>query len=437
MDKLLPKLYKEYGTYSNWRSFPSELDGLKPVERRILFSAYQIAKKLTKSARVDGHVIGNYHPHGSVYGSIVQLVRQGFLDGQGNFGCNVGVEPVGAAASRYTEIKLSQITYDLAFQNLEYVDWMVNDLDQKEPVHLPVMFPLCLLGSEYTQGIGFGYKTMIPCFMIDDLFSRLRYLLGVSKTKPTLHPRTDCEILDGQEKELEKLLTTGSAKINVRGMFSTDFRNSSLMLLSWPPGRKFESVLKKFSKELDSNIIGFSDLSTSSTQILFKILRERNKATFFKDFIKKMEDAVTGTISFETVMVDENNKVSVKSIDELLMETFQRYKTITEKNLNYQIDKFEKLKNEISLLENIRPMLAKHIGDLASDVDYVINSISKESKISPEWIQALIEKYRIKKLMTLDTDTKYLVEQIWALRQSLKSIDGYILNEYQGVISNV
>jgi DNA gyrase subunit A len=436
MDKLLPKLYKEYGQYSNWRSFPSELDGLKPVERRILFSAYQIAKKLTKSARVDGHVIGNYHPHGSVYGSIVQLVRQGFLDGQGNFGSNVGVEPVGAAASRYTEVALSEITNTLAFQNIKYVDWMVNDLDQNEPVHLPVMFPLCLLGTEYTQGIGFGYKTMIPCFTIGDLFKRLKYLIGVNKKKPTIKPRTDCDIID-ETKQLETLLTTGSAKINVRGKFTLDHRTHTVMLISWPPGRKFESVLKKFSKELDSNIIGFSDLSTTSTQILFKILRERNKAAFFKEFVEKLKDAVTGTISFESVMVDEDNNVSVKPIDYLLLETFNRYKEISARKLKHQIDQQEKLKKELDLLEKIRPHLAKHISNLASDVDDVVNSISEKTKIEPQWILGLIEKYRIKKLMTLDTDTKMLVESIWSLRQYLKSIDGHILNEYEGILSNV
>ena len=98
MDKTLPTLYRDYGRYSNWRQFPSEIDGLKPVERRVLLSTFQLAKdKFVKSARIDGHVIGNYHPHGSSYSTCVQLVRQGFLTGQGNFGCNVGVDDVPTA----------------------------------------------------------------------------------------------------------------------------------------------------------------------------------------------------------------------------------------------------------------------------------------------------------------------------------------------------
>jgi len=110
MDKIIPKLYKEYGEYINsFRAFPLGIDGLKPVERRVLLTAYLVAKdKFVKSARIDGTCIARFHPHGGVYGTIVNLVNQGFLDGQGNFGCKYGVEPVGAAAPRYTEAKISK-----------------------------------------------------------------------------------------------------------------------------------------------------------------------------------------------------------------------------------------------------------------------------------------------------------------------------------------
>ena len=79
MDRRLPKLYKDYGEYSNWRTLPFDIDGLKPVERRVLLSAYKIARqKLVKSRQVDAYTIGHYHPHGEVYGTIVQMVRQGY-----------------------------------------------------------------------------------------------------------------------------------------------------------------------------------------------------------------------------------------------------------------------------------------------------------------------------------------------------------------------
>ena len=68
MDKLLPQLYKEYGQYSNFRNFPLDLDGLKTVERRVLISAYKIARdKHVKSRQVDAYTIGHYHPQGECY----------------------------------------------------------------------------------------------------------------------------------------------------------------------------------------------------------------------------------------------------------------------------------------------------------------------------------------------------------------------------------
>ena len=174
MDQTLPKLYKEYGQYSNWRNFPLDIDGLKPVERRVLLSAYKIARaKFVKSRQVDAYTIGHYHPHGECYGTVVQLVRQGFLIGQGNFGSNVGVEPIGPAAPRYTECKMDPRTLELAFKYIKYVPEIPTEMGDKEPAYLPTMIPICLLGSDYTQGIGFGYKTYIPCYTFEDLRGRL------------------------------------------------------------------------------------------------------------------------------------------------------------------------------------------------------------------------------------------------------------------------
>src|SRR5574340_174933 len=121
------------------RAFPLAIDGLKPVERRVLVSAYDIARdKFVKSAKVDGYCIGNYHPHGSVYGTIVQLVHQGFLNGQGNFGTSIGVDPCPEAAMRYTEVKLTKEINDLAFRLIKYVPWKDGEIvSDKESVFLP------------------------------------------------------------------------------------------------------------------------------------------------------------------------------------------------------------------------------------------------------------------------------------------------------------
>jgi len=434
MDITLPKLYKEYGQYSNWRNFPLSIDGLKPVERRILLSTFQIAKnKLTKSARIDGHTIGNYHPHGSVYGSIVQLVRQGFLEGQGNFGCNVGVEPIGPAASRYTEVKISPFTLNIAFKNLEFVPWFLNDLDQKEPKYLPTMFPLCLIGNIYTQAIGFGYRSYIPCYRIEDLYKRLQWLIGERKNKPTITPISDCEVTASKE-ELEMLLTTGKSKLPVKGIIEEIVRNSIVILKSWPPGKKFESILNKFQKELDTGILGFTDSSVDETKIIFKILRERNRDAIYKEFVKKLKTIISGTISFETTVINKNGIVEIKSLDKMLEETFEFYIKSEQDSLIEKMNKLNKRIEEITMLQVIRPILSECLKDKL-DVDYTINRIHSKTRIHTKDIQSLFEKYRIKKLLTIDLDTKELHDENNKTALILKNIKNHVLNDYAELIS--
>jgi DNA gyrase/topoisomerase IV subunit A len=436
MDNILPKLYREYGEYSNWRNFPSSRDGLKPVERRILFSTLQIARnKLTKSARVDGHVIGNYHPHGSVYGSIVQLVRQGFLGGQGNFGCNVGVESIGPAASRYTEVSLLPYTINLLFKNLDFVPWELNySKDLKEPLYLPTMFPVCLIGNIYTQGIGFGYSTIIPCYKIEDLFKRLQWLIGERKNKPTIQPITDCTITSSK-KDLEQLLTTGKSKISVEGVIEEMPRNNTVILKSWPPGKKFESILKKFQKELDSGSIGFSDLSVDTTVIMFKVLRERNRDVIYNNFVKKLKTAIQGSISFVTTVINQNEKVEIKSLDKMLVETYEIYVKSEKDFLTDKINKIQQRIDELKILQIIRPLLSDCLKK-QYDIDSTVNEISTKSKIDKKIIQNLFEKYRIKKLLTIDFDTKYLKDESSQIKLKINNLKNHILDGYQELISN-
>lgn len=432
MDSNLPRLYKDYGQYSNYRNFPLDLDGLKPVERRVLLAAYTIArKKFVKSRQVDAYTIGHFHPHGECYGTIVQLVRQGFLTGQGNFGTNVGVEPVGPAAPRYTECKIAENTLDMAFKYINHVPIIDTELGDKEPLHLPTMFPICLMGSEYTQGIGFGYKTFIPCYTVRDLHQRLLWLLGIRKRKPIIAPITECEIIS-PPTVVEELLTTGRAKIDVQGVIDINTRTNTLTLRSWPPGKRFESMLNKFSSELDSNMIGFTDLSVEDTNIQFQVLRERNRDKIFKDFIETMSEAIKGTISFETTVVDLNQKVLVKPIDQMLLDTFEMFTNMNEKMLKYEISKLVDKINEFETLEKIRQPLSQCIKD-DKNVKQTLDIITKSTGVPKKVVSELINKYRISKLMTLNTDTTELKNTMKTLSGSLKNLNEYVLDQYNGI----
>ena len=432
MDSNLPRLYKDYGQYSNYRNFPLDLDGLKPVERRVLLSAYKIARsKFVKSRQVDAYTIGHYHPHGECYGTIVQLVRQGFLTGQGNFGTNVGVEPVGPAAPRYTECKIGENILELAFKYIDHAPIVDTELGDKEPLHLPTMFPVCLMGNEYTQGIGFGYKTFIPCYTINDLHQRLLWLLGVRKRKPIIAPITDCKIISPPDV-IEELLIKGSAKIEVQGTIEINQRTNTLTLKSWPPGRRFEALLNKFSTELDSGMIGFTDLSVEQTNIQFQVLRERNRDKIFKDFLVTMQEAIKGTISFETTVVDINQNVLVKSIDQMLLDTFNMFTQMNEAMLKYEISKLVDRISEFETLEKMRIPLSRCIND-GLDIPTTLDIITKVTGVSKDVISELINKYRISKLMTLNTDTTDLRNKMNQFSGDLQNLNAYVLAQYNGI----
>ena len=430
MDQKLPSLYKEYGQYSNYRNFPLDLDGLKPVERRVLFSAYKIARiKLSISRKVDSYTTGNFHPHGECYGTIVQLVKQGFLIGQGNFGSNVGVEATGAAAPRYTQCRLSTRTLDLAFKYVNYVDWVDTELEDREPFFLPTMYPICLLGNEPTQGIGFGYKTYIPCYKVEDLKQRLRWVLGLRKRKPIIAPITNCEILSGQEV-LDELLQTGKAKIEVQGKLDINPRSNTVTLRSWPPGKRFESFLNKFSKELSDGLIGFRDESVTETEIIFQVLRERNRDKIFNEFVEKLQQVIKGVISFETVAVDVDRKVVHKSIDDMLANTFNMFTDVNKKMLGEEKSKVQNIIEEYNALEIIRPVLADCIKP-GYGIQATTEEIEKATVVDAKTAEELIKKYRISKLLTLDTDTTELNNQLKDLEDKLKNVTDFVLNQYE------
>ena len=171
LKKTMEKSYIDYAmSVIAARALPDIRDGLKPVQRRVLFSMIELNngpdKPHRKCARIVGDTMGKYHPHGdsSIYGSLVNMaqdwsMRYPLVDGHGNFG---SIDGDGAAAMRYTEARLSKIAMEmLADINKDTVDFAPNfDETEKEPVVLPSRFPNLLVNG--TTGIAVGMATNIP-----------------------------------------------------------------------------------------------------------------------------------------------------------------------------------------------------------------------------------------------------------------------------------
>lgn len=381
------------------------------------------------SGLISHNCLGHYHPHSLCYSTIVQLVNQGFLEGQGNFGTNVGVDPCGAAASRYTECKLAKNTLDMAFTYIDYVKKVESELDD-EPEFLPTMFPFCLIGNEYTIGIGFGYKTLIPTYKITDLYKRLYYLLGLTKEKPTITPISNCKILSSKT-ELESLLTTGKGKISIKGIYTTDPAHCKVTLKSWPPGRGFETLLNKFSKELESQDIGFTDLSTTETCIVFEVLKQRNRDELFKKFVAKLDAAIVGSISFENVVVTSSGEVKTTPIDEMLYRTFENYRDINNQMLTVELIKRDKIIFKYQLLKKIRPFIGSYIN---LNIQEAIEKISEAAKVDSILVKSLLNEYKISKLLTLNTDITDLEKERKDLEDKQKNLHKFVLDQYNSFI---
>ena len=210
-----------------------------------------------------------------------------------------------------------------------------------------------------------------------------------------------------------------------------------VILKSWPPGRSFEALLGKFKSELENQDIGFIDESSKSnggTHIVFEVLKQRNKDEIYEKFLKKLEEAIKGTMSFETIVVDRNLNVRNWSIDEFLLSSYNMYIELNKKMLQSEINKLELLKIEYRLLEKIRPLLGKHLRDKEIIVEQVVKSLSEEVKEDEKTIRELFSKYRINKLLSLKLDIDSIDKEQTELHSNLTNLQTFVLKQYTGVV---
>ena len=214
------------------RALPDVRDGLKPVQRRTLYDMHELGirydRPYRKSARIVGDTMGKYHPHGdsSIYEALVVMTQDfkkgiPLVDGHGNFG---NIEGDGAAAMRYTEARLSQITQEsfLADLDKDVVDFIPNfDETEQEPSVLPAKFPNLLVNG--SEGIAVGMATSIPPHNLGEVIDAVKaYMKDESITNEGLlkyikGPDFPTGGIITNKDELKEIYATGAGKIKVRG----------------------------------------------------------------------------------------------------------------------------------------------------------------------------------------------------------------------------
>ena len=280
------------------RALPDVRDGLKPVQRRVLYSMIELNngpdKPHRKSARIVGDTMGKYHPHGdsSIYGALVNMAqdwstRYPLVDGHGNFG---SMDGDGAAAMRYTEARLSKISMELlADINKDTVDFVPNfDDTEKEPVVLPGRYPNLLVNG--TTGIAVGMATNIPPHNLREVISAINKMI-------------DNRVEEDRDTTIEEILTLIKAP---------DFPTGGLILGTRGCEEAYKTGRGKVVVRAITNI---ETLSNGKSQIVATELPYMvNKANLI---IKIAELVKLKKIDGITEIRDESNREGVRVVIEL------------------------------------------------------------------------------------------------------------------------
>ena len=259
------------------RAIPDARDGMKPVQRRIIYDMWEMGvtpdKPFKKSARVVGDVMGKYHPHGdsSIYMAMCRLaqdfaMRYTLVQGHGNFGSPDGDEP---AASRYTEARLSKIalemTRDIDKDTVPFID--TYDADGKEPVVLPSRFPNLLCNE--SSGIAVGMATSIPPHNLTETISAIQALIK----EPEMDTAGLMEIIKGPDfpgggiilgrKGIRDYFETGRGSVKVRSKYYTEEKAgmSRLSLLNFLTWSIRENSQRKLQISLTTRLLKASQVS--------------------------------------------------------------------------------------------------------------------------------------------------------------------------------
>ena len=425
-------LYKQYGEYViAKRMLPSNIDGLRLSERRVLYATYLEAKdKLRKSIYIVGKA-NILHPHGesSLYGTLSKLVNFNLIDGQGNWGSRVGINDDPPAAARYTEVKLNKDIYNLAFELLKFAEFGNIELEE-EPLYLPTMIPIGLLFLDVNSTPAFGIKTTIPTYRIKDLISRLLFLLGYNKKESIIKPYygEEIEILSEEEK-CKQLLETGQSSITFCPKLYINKYERKIEIKSRPVGKKFNSLLNALDKKIKEGVIYIIDKSTTTTNIEIGVVK--NRKYDFNNLVKLVKQKVSSTITYSCYFVNQDNNAELISVDQLLLNCYNYYLKCNKRQLDNSILELENKIKELEVILKIRPHINYVIKNNIARKE-IVPYLPSKTNIKEVLIKKVINKYNIERLLYIKFDLDELNNQLEKYRNL--DINKQVINKYKKLI---
>ena len=408
LQKTMEKSYIDYAmSVIASRALPDVRDGLKPVQRRVLYSMIELNngpdKPHRKCARIVGDTMGKYHPHGdsSIYGALVNMAqdwstRYPLVDGHGNFG---SIDGDGAAAMRYTEARLSKISVEmLADIYKDTVNFIPNfDETEKEPTVLPARFPNLLVNGG--TGIAVGMATNIPPHNLREVIAAVVKIIDnqVEEGRQTSMEEilqiikgpdfpTGAEILG--TRGIEEAYRTGRGKIRVRAVTNIETApngKSHIIVTELPylvnKARLIEKIAELVKTKKIDGITGITDESNrEGIRINIELRRDVNANVLLNQLLKhtQLQDSF-GVIMLALV----NNEPKVLNILQMLEYYLDHQKDVVTRRTKYDLNKAEE---RAHILEGLLKAL--------DHIDEVIKIIRSSANVA-EAKRELMERFEL------------------------------------------
>src|SRR5512139_1060695 len=446
------------------RALPDARDGLKPVQRRILYAMYDMGIRADsaykKSARIVGEVLGKYHPHGdsAVYEAMARLaqdfsMRTLLVDGQGNFGSVDGDPP---AAMRYTEARLTSAALDILFDiNKETVDFNPNfDDTLTEPEVLPSAIPNLLVNG--ATGIAVGMATSIPPHNLSEVVDALVYMLNRYEKLDDIDVEQLMEFVQGpdfptgglivQEKDqegIESAYGSGRGRVTVRAkahVEEMDRGRNRIIVTELPYMVNKSSLIERIADlARDGHFDGLSDLRDESDRHGMRIVLEVSKSAdpevILRELYKRTPMETTFSINLLALVDGEPRTLTLK---QALRVYIEHRLTVIKRRAEYDL---EKAKQRAHILEGYLIAL-KNLDEIielirsAADVDAARTRLMKRYKLSELQATAILDM-QLRRLAALERkkiETEYkevsaLIKQLTDLLKSPKLMRGVVADE--------
>ncbi|MFA6022734.1 MAG: DNA gyrase subunit A [Candidatus Pacearchaeota archaeon] len=420
------------------RALPAVEDGLKPVHRRILFAmkAMGLEKGPTKkSARIVGDTMGKFHPHGdmAIYDALVRMaqdfsLRYPLVHGQGNFG---SLDGDNAAASRYTEAKLSKISTELLEDiDKETVPFIPNfDNSVQEPVILPGKLPNLLING--SSGIAVGMTTNIPPHNLTEVCDAIIATID----NPNIDVKELMSFIKGPDfptgatvvgDELFKLYSTGRGGMTVRGKIKTEStKNRELVVIEEIPYMVNKSEMIKQIAELtrDKKLIDVTDIRDESAKGKIRIVVELRKDTDPKFTINRLYKSTNLQTRFNAVLVALVNGIPKTLTLKEIIEAYIHYRRkIVRKRADFDLRKAEDREHIVKGLLIALKNIDEVIEIIKKSKEEAAENLMKKFGFSKKQVEAILET-KLRQLTALEHDKLKKEEaELLELIEKLKKI---------------